>query len=298
MTIREALQRATRKLQDGSIESAALDAELLLAYCISSERASVLAFGERTLTEQQQKGYDVIIEKRSNRVPFAYLVGKKEFLGHEFCINKYTLIPRPETELLATSVVEYINERPQARLSVLDVGTGSGCIIISIALAAPTAGPLMAIDRVKRALEVAKQNAETYGLGKRIFFKRYNMLSLIKDKRFDIIVANLPYLSPAELTQARSTNPELAYEPQIALLGGTDGMLFQRQLIAQARKRLHPKGAIFMEIGDRQGAEVETVARQYLKPCDVEIKKDLCLRDRVAVIRTDATPAELSGVRP
>ncbi|MBI2483659.1 peptide chain release factor N(5)-glutamine methyltransferase [Candidatus Uhrbacteria bacterium] len=288
MNIRDELARSTRTLQDASFVSSSLDAELLLAHCIGKERAHILAFGEQLLTEKQQKSYRDLIDKRVRNVPLAYLVGSKNFFGHEFYVNKYTLIPRPETELLVAAAVEYLNEHSDSRLSVLDVGTGSGCIIISIALAVQRSGFMMGIDRVKRALELAKKNAEKHGVANRILFKRYNMLSLVKDKRFDIIVANLPYLSPVELVEARRTNLELAHEPQIALLGGKDGMLFQKQLIAQARKRLKPNGVIFMEIGDTQGTEIEQVAHQYLDPCSVEIKKDLCVRDRMAVIRTGA----------
>lgn len=291
MNIREALDQATRKLREVPIESASLEAELLLAHSMRSERAHILAFGEEQLTQQQEKTYFALIGKRTNHVPFAYLVGKRDFFGFEFYVNTYTLIPRPETELLVETIVGYIRERSHAQLSVLDVGTGSGCIIISIALAAPNAGFMMGIDRSKRALDVARLNAEKHHVEKKIQFKRYNMLSLMKDNKFDIIVANLPYLSSAELAEARRANPELIHEPQIALLGGKDGMLFQRQIIVQARKRLYPKGALFLEIGDMQGAAIENLAHAYLDPCTVEIKKDLCNRDRVAVIRTDTTIA-------
>ncbi len=285
MTIREALQFAIPLLERSKIDSAFLDAESLLAHVLKQDRAFVLARGEYALLKEQEREYKDLIKKRSEHVPFAYLIGTKEFYGHEFAVNKYTLIPRPETELLVEATLAYLKKDESKKFSLLDVGTGSGCIIIALALHAKNLGKLMAIDRVKRALDVAKQNAEKHELGEHILFKRYNMISLIKE-RFDIIVANLPYLSPKEISESTQQNPELGWEPQIALLGGKDGLLFIRQLISQTRKHLNPGGALFLEIGDMQAEEVKKIAEQELAPCEVEIKKDLCHRDRVVVIRT------------
>ncbi len=285
MTIGEVLAFAQPLLESKNIDSAALDAEALLAFVLKKDRAFVLARPEIELSKDEERRYKTIILKRADHVPFAYLVGKKEFYGREFIVNKYTLVPRPDTEILVEIVLAYLKKNQQKKYSVIDVGTGSGCIIISLACEAQNVGKLWGIDRVKRALDVARQNAALYHLEDRFTFKRYNMLSLIKD-RFDIIVANLPYISSKELTQARKASPELEWEPQIALLGGTDGLLFNTQLLQQARKRLNAGGAVFFEIGDQQAESMKILAEKFLSPCEIEIKKDLSRRDRVVCVFT------------
>ncbi|MBI4272253.1 peptide chain release factor N(5)-glutamine methyltransferase [Candidatus Uhrbacteria bacterium] len=287
MTIGKAIALAYTIFTAKHIDSAELDTEALLAFVLQKDRAYILARPEIELTKDEERRYHTIIHKRADYVPFAYLVGKKEFYGREFIVNKYTLIPRPDTEILVDAVLTYLKTNPQKKFSLIDVGTGSGCIIISLACEAQNLGKLWGIDRVKRALDVARQNAALYHLEDRFTFKRYNMLSLIKE-RFDIIVANLPYISSKELTHARKVNPELEWEPQIALLGGTDGLLFNTALLQQARKRLHPGGAVFFEIGDQQAEYMSTLAEKFLSPCKVEIKKDLCARDRVVCVFTSS----------
>lgn len=283
MTIAQALSWALQLLSEKKIESAVLDAEALLACAIAKDRAFVLARSEYELTRSEAGTYRILVQKRSLHVPYAYLVGKKEFYGHEFIVNKYTMIPRPETELIIDIVLEYLTKNSEKKHSLLDVGTGCGCILICLALHAQNLGKLWGIDRVKRALDVARENACLYHLEDRFTFKRYNMLSLIKD-RFDIIVANLPYLSANELFKAQKTNPELAWEPQIALLGGTDGLLFNTQLIRQAKKRLNKGGVIFFEIGDQQAEQMRSIAHEFLPDYSMDIKKDLCQRDRIACL--------------
>ena len=144
----------------------------------------------------------------------------------------------------------------------------------------------MAIEFVKRAIEVAKKNAERMGLLDRITFKRSNMWQqLTNENQYDIVAANLPYLSARELATARIDCPELAYEPQIALLGGTDGLLFFEKLFQRVHRHLRPDGTIFLEIGANQGDAVTKLAQKYLPQGKVTVLKDDCARDRILIVR-------------
>lgn len=286
MNINQTIKNKQKILAGAGIDSAELDAELLVAHTLRKDRAYVLAHGTDELNIQDEKNIHELIEKRKARMPLAYILGHKEFYGIDFLVNKYTLIPRPETELLAQNVIDYCREHPEKQ-SIIELGIGSGCVLLSILKHCPQLKYVMAIEFVKRALEVAKKNSESMGLFERITFKRSNMWQqLTKEYTYDIVVANLPYLSAKELAAARADCPELAYEPQIALLGGTDGLLFFEKLFQRTHRHLRPNAAIFLEIGALQGAAVTALAKKYIPQGNVSILKDNCARDRVIVIQT------------
>lgn len=284
MTITAHLVSAGEQLSRAGVESFQLDAELIIAHVLGVDRVYLLAHGGDEVAPSDAVRMERLIEKREQRVPLAYIVGTKEFYGHDFLVNKYTLIPRPETELLVQSVINHCGAHPEKE-SLVEIGVGSGCVILSILTACPQLTYALGIEFVKRAIEVAKKNAERMGLLDRVTFKRSNMWQqLTKDDTFDIIVANLPYLSAAELAAARVDCPELAHEPQIALLGGTDGLLFFEKLFQRVHRHLRTGTALFLEIGALQGASVTALAQKYLPQGKVTIVKDDCARDRVLII--------------
>lgn len=286
MTITAQLSLMAERLALSGVDSFQLDAELIIAHALEVDRVFLLAHGDDEVAPTDAARIEQLVEKRAQRVPLAYIIGHKEFYGNNFIVNKYTLIPRPETELLVRSVIDYCTEHPEKQ-SIVELGIGSGCVILSIIKHCPQLKYAMAIEFVKRAIEVAKMNAERMGLVECVTFKRSNMWQqLTKEYQYDIIVANLPYLSAHELAAARVDCPELAHEPQIALLGGTDGLLFFEKLFQRTHRHLRAGAAIFLEIGALQGAAVTALAQKYLPQGKVTIVKDDCARDRVLIIQT------------
>ncbi len=286
MTVQEALSDAKNKFEEAGIESVLLDAEVLLAFALSCDRSHVLAHPEQTLTPDQEKKIAQYVRERAARKPVAYITDHKEFYGLNFAVNKYTLIPRPETEQLVQEVIDYCKEHPSAR-SIIELGVGSGCVILSILKNVPQIKYAFAIDRVKRALEIAKKNAESLSLADRLSFKRSDMWKQVpKEYQFDIVVSNPPYLSAAQCAEARTAYPEIAYEPQIALLGGTDGLLFFESLFQRAPRHLRPGGAMFLEIGTAQKDDIERLAKKYLPEANIVLRTDGCGNIRIAIITT------------
>ncbi|MDP2630832.1 MAG: peptide chain release factor N(5)-glutamine methyltransferase [Candidatus Uhrbacteria bacterium] len=286
MTIQEALSSAKNEFEKAGIPSALLDAEVLLAHALSCNRAYLFAHSEQIITEDQEKTFTRYTHERAARKPVAYITGHKEFFGLDFEVNKYTLIPRPETEQLVQEVVDYCKTYPQAR-SIIELGVGSGCVILSILKNVLGLSEALAIDRVKRTLEIAQKNADHLGLSSRISFKRSDMWKQVpKESRFDIIVSNPPYLSADQCDTARKQYPEIAFEPQIALLGGTDGLLFIKSIFQRVQRHLNPGGAIFLEIGTQQKNDIERMAKKYLPQADIAFRTDGCGNVRVAIIST------------
>ncbi|MBI4252859.1 peptide chain release factor N(5)-glutamine methyltransferase [Candidatus Uhrbacteria bacterium] len=285
MTITSHLTSVAARLSLADIDSWQLDAELIIAHALGVDRVFLLAHGDEDVATTKAKLIEQFVQKRLRRVPLAYVLGHKEFFGIDFIVNKYTLIPRPETELLVQAVIDYCRAHPYKQ-SIVELGIGSGCVLLSIVKNCPQLIYVMGIDRVKRAIEVAKENAKTMGLLEKITFKRSDMWQqLTKEFQYDLVVANLPYLSAHELSAARADCPELSYEPQIALLGGTDGLLFFEKLFQRAHRHLRSGAAIFLEIGALQGESVTALAKKYLPTGEVTIMKDDCARDRVIMIQ-------------
>lgn len=286
MTIKAFISHSREQLSNAGIDSAELDAELIIAYVLARNRAYLFAHGENELTEKQEKQARTLMEKRTARMPLAAIVGHKEFYGLDFIVNRYTLIPRSETELLVQNVIDYCNAHPEKH-SIVELGVGSGCVILSILKKCPQLSIAMGIEFVKRALAVAQKNTERLGLLHHITFKRSNMWQqLTREYRYDIVVGNLPYLSAAELAAARADCPELLYDPQIALLGGNDGLLYFEKLFQRVHRHLRPGGVIFLEIGALQATAVSALAQKYLPKVAIEVRKDDCARDRVLIMQT------------
>lgn len=284
MSIAEAIHSATQRFAAAGIGSASLDADLLAAHIFKKDRAWILSHSADTLADAQKLRYDELVEKRLNRVPLATLVGHKEFFGHDFVVTKKVLIPRPETEILVEQALAYLKSAPHAR-SLLDLGTGSGAIACSIASSAPQLTRIVAVDVSTAALAVAKQNATRLGLSDRIQFKRMHMgrMQTLKGP-FDLIVSNPPYLSEKEYAAAQKERPEIAHEPQIAFIGGKDGLTFIALAIRVSRKLLSKSGALFLEIGATQGYAVEKLVATHLPNYFAAIIPDLAGHPRVARI--------------
>ncbi len=252
LSIADFLAISTKTLSEAGIASARLDSELILAHVLRRSREWLLAHDAATLTQPQQQQARQLLLQRTQRQPIAYLTGRRDFYGHSFLVNEQVLVPRPESEVIL-AILDELAQDHHLR-TILDVGTGSGCLAISVKLTHPDLA-VSACDISKSALLVARRNAaRLLPSGQQVKFYQSDLLSnLPVDSRFNLIVANLPYLSPGE----NGLSPELAYEPAIALYASDDGLSLIKQLIATAPARLTPGGYLLLEMDTDQ---IETVA--------------------------------------
>ena len=271
----EVLRGTERYLADRGVENARLNAEHLLAHALGLKRMELYLQFDRPLTESERAPLRDLVKRRGAREPLQHVLGTAEFHGRTFACDKRALVPRPETEQLVELALEMAKDKPAA--TILDIGTGSGVIALTIALELPSA-TLHATDLSPDALALAAENATRHALTDRIVFHQADLLPP-DDAQFDLIIANLPYI-PAE--EIASLSPEVRHDPASALDGGTDGLDLIRRLIETAPDRLAPGGALLLEIGLGQADAVNTLlsARKFR---DISVRPDYQNIPRFAV---------------
>ncbi len=268
-----------------------LDAELLLGHALECERIQLYTRFEEVVDEATRARFRELVKRRSEGVPVAYLLGRREFYSLSFAVSPAVLIPRPETEFAVIAVLDRLKQRtathPTAAASIVDVGTGSGAIAVTVAKHAPTAR-VTAIDISPAALAVARSNAETNGVSDRVTFLEGNLLaSLPPQAEFDIVVSNLPYVSEGEYAELA---PEVRqHEPQLALVGGATGTELIAQLIPQAAQRLHVGGWLILEISPMLEAQVRTLLETEGHWEEVQVTKDLAQLARIVSAKRRST---------
>lgn len=280
--IQHILQDGINRLNEAEIPSAALDAELLLVSVIKKDRVFLIAHSDKKLTAAQIKLYQGLIRKRAKRIPLAYLTGSKEFYGLNFKVTPAVLIPRPETELLVDAVKDWLTMHPLAH-RMIDIGVGSGAIPCALASSAKQLRIVIGVDLSPKAIKLAKENVAALKLGKKISIEKSDLLESVQDK-FDIITANLPYLSAQVYRDAVKLFPEIDYEPKEALYAADHGLACIKQLIRQAPEHLYTGGAMILEIGSEQGQSVSDYAKKYFPQGAISVIQDGCGKDRVVVI--------------
>jgi len=278
-TVLDILQKTTDFFSGKGVESARLNAELIVGHALGLKRMQLYLQFERLLTEPELERIRPLVRRRGQREPLAYVLGTAEFCGLTLKADRRALVPRPETERL----VELLQERcVPAPARVLDLGTGTGCIALALASAWPGA-EVVAVDASEEALALARENGESTGLAARVRWLKSDWFSgLPVDERFDLIVSNPPYLTAEETAAAE---PEVrTYEPASALTAAEAGMADLRKIIAGAPRFLAPGGWLAMETGIAQHAALlADLARAGLH--DGESVKDLADRDRFVVAR-------------
>ena len=257
-----------------------LDARLLLEYVLQVEHSYLIAHGEEPITPGQQREYELLLARAEVKEPIPYLTGRSSFYGFDLQVNSLVLIPRPETEQLVDRALSWAGSR--SGLNVVDVGTGSGCVATALSRHLPPS-TLIATDISVAALKVARFNAKKEGK-QHIHFVQGDLLASLAGP-FDLIVANLPYVADDEWTIVG--DGVKWYEPSIALMGGSDGLDLLRELLHQATSKLRPGGAIFLEIGWRQGAAVRHLAGDLFPLADIKVITDLAGQDRIVQILTN-----------
>lgn len=279
MIIQQALLSAIKKLQKTKDASPHLDAEVLLAFVLKKPKEYLMTNPAKKITSSQQKKFSALIVRRQRNIPIPYLTGSKEFYGLNFKINSEVLVPRPETELLVEEAIKIIRQKsPENRIDVIEVGTGSGCIAITLAKYLPSA-KISASDISEKALKTAIKNARLHKVFNKIKFLQGDLLRpiMLKKKNVDIIIANLPYLTNKEISGVR-------HEPKVALYGGKMGVELIERLLIQSTEVLNPNGIILLEISPTQSKLIDFIIEQQLPGKKVTFFKDLSGRDRVVKI--------------
>jgi release factor glutamine methyltransferase len=258
-------------------ETPGLDAQVFLAYLLGVSRAWILAHPEATLTNAQLNKGRMELARMEAGLPLPYVLGRWEFYGREFLVTPDVLIPRPETELLVERAIQWLKERPKQRMAA-DVGTGSGCIAITLA-AQFLDLKVLAVDVSLAALRVAWENARRHQVERQVLIAQSDLLAAT-DQPLDIICANLPYIPTSTLRQLTVH----AREPELALNGGPDGLQQIEPLLFSASKRLAEGGALLLEIEAGQGPAVLSLSHQAFPQARIELHTDLAGRDRLVEI--------------
>ncbi len=282
-----------------------LDAQVLLAHLTGHPRAWLLAHPSATLTPPAIQNLEASLQKLEAGLPLPYLLGEWEFFGLKFNITPDVLIPRPETELLVETALAWLNHSPLPAgrgtsgkgVYAVDVGTGSGCIAISLAVHCPQLH-LLATDLSPAALEVARHNAQKHGVADRITFLEADLLDFpsppsslrLYPSSFSLITANLPYIPTATL----HTLDVYGREPTLALDGGPDGLTLIRRLLTQAVTHLAPGGLMLLEIEATQGQLASTLARHHFPDAHIQIHPDLAGHNRLLSIQPPLTTEPLN----
>ncbi|MFH1715420.1 MAG: peptide chain release factor N(5)-glutamine methyltransferase [Elusimicrobiota bacterium] len=267
-----------------SIKSARLDAEVLLAHVLGMKRLDLYLNFERHLTEEERIKYKNLVQRRKDRIPVAYLIGDKEFMGLSFKVNNNVLIPRPETELLVEQVISRAKGNDPEKGIVIDVFTGSGNIAISLAKNMENVA-VYGIDIDDNALKCAEQNAVNNIVADKVNFIKGDVLKPLcaypLKNSVDIITANPPYIKTGELA---GLEPEVQNEPKSALDGGDDGLDFYKRLIKESKEYLKKDGLLAMEIGADLKGEVVDLLEEYGYK-DINVIPDYAGLDRVIVCK-------------
>ncbi|NLM09680.1 MAG: peptide chain release factor N(5)-glutamine methyltransferase [Clostridiaceae bacterium] len=277
MNIKEALAVAVKILKSRNIQAPVREAGVLLAYVLKKDLSYIYAHPEDILSEKAESEYMDAVRKRSNRMPFQYITKHQEFMSLDFYVNNSCLIPRPDTEVLVEAALSVI-KKYKSPVRVLDIGTGSGAIAVSVAYYDKNT-VIDAIDISESALQVAVKNAKKHQVHNRINFKNEDFMHFMPEKPYSVVISNPPYIPGEEI---KNLMPEVAnYEPVLALDGGEDGLDFYRVIASKLKGLLTPDGTVLTEVGMGQHVQVKELFEK--EGMEVSVLKDLAGINRVVL---------------
>ena len=260
------------------VENPRLDAEVLLSHILRKDRLYLYVNFDQPLEGAELAAFRAAVKKRAGRLPVAYITGEKEFMGLDFQVTPAVLIPRPDTEILVEAALKALGATDSPR--ILDIGTGSGAICISMLVNLPSA-QAVTVDISPEAILVAKSNAQRHGVSERLTFCQGDLFNPVQGQVFTAILSNPPYIPEADIL---TLTPEVRQEPNLALAGGKDGLDFYRRIIQEGRNYLAPNGFIAMEVGIGQARQVAELAEKSGYFTVSEIVKDYGGIERVVVL--------------
>mgnify|MGYP001306469573 FL=1 len=275
MNILTAINGASEVLKKNHINSAKLDSEILLSKVMKQDRKYIILNLDKELKNEYLKAFNDLITKRSLGQPIAYLIGKKDFWKYEFCVSKETLIPRPDTEILIDYILKITKQK--TNLKILDIGTGSGCILLSI-LKEKKDFRGTGIDISNKCLEISKINASLLDISSRVKFIKSNVDNFFYGK-YDLIISNPPYI---KLLDLKYLDRDVNFEPKLALNGGLDGISKIKKVINRSSELIKKNGKLVLEIGFDQKHKVKKLLKDkgfYIN----KVLKDYANNDRCIV---------------
>jgi release factor glutamine methyltransferase len=281
------LIQGVRRLLGAGVDSARLDAELLLAYALGLSREKLIVAAARDLSVAESDRYENLLIRRLNREPLAYITGQQEFWSLDFLVSRDVLVPRPETEMLVEFAVFHLAQSKNSELPrILEIGTGSGAIAVALATELPQV-QIVATEISPAALAIARQNASRNGVSKKIRFLEGDLFSALDqelENDFDLIISNPPYLRRDEIPKLDAEVSR--WEPRAALDGGVDGLDFYRRVAEEAPAYLRQGGAVAVEIGAAMASVVVALFRNRAAYAHTQVHQDYSGRDRVVIART------------
>ena len=273
MTYRQAIVLGEEELKKADIVDAKNDAWLLMAMACKIDHTYYYMHIDEEMTDEQMKEFEVLIKKRAERVPLQYITGEQEFMGLTFHVNSNVLIPRQDTETLVEEALKVM--KPGMR--VLDMCTGSGCVLISILKYAHDVEGF-GYDISKQAINVAKENAKLNDVS--ALFERSDLFEEVMESDMDVIVSNPPYIPQEEVMEKSVVD----FEPHVALFGGEDGLKFYREIFKNCKKVLKEKAFMAFEMGWDQRERMSNLVEEMLPGCEYEILKDMNGKDRMLFV--------------
>ncbi len=280
MQLKELYSLGKENLRQNAIESPGLEAYILLSESEAvSGLSDIYTHPEKEVDQKTYKKFQDLVERRLKREPISYITGEKEFYSRSYKVNSGVLIPRPETELLVDEALLLANQIASPK--ILDIGTGSGCISVTLAYMCNNA-KIVATDISQKALKVAKENIFKHGKQDKISLAGGDLITFFKDRSFDIVISNPPYISESEI---KKLEPDVKdHEPIIALRAGEDGLEYIKRIISDSRRVLKEEGWCVLEVGQGQAEKVINLFKEY-GFIAVSTKKDLNGIDRVILAK-------------
>ena len=283
-TIRNILKSAIVILKKSEIEFPEINADTLLAYVLSCDRANLYTNPDDLINDSDICKYNELIHKRASHVPLQYITKRVEFMSLDFVVDEGVLIPRPETEILVEAVIKKTDNKlyHDRKITIIDIGTGSGNIAVSLAKNISNV-MVYASDISREALSIANENVIRHDVTDKIHLLHGNVFesfsSNVKKEQVDFIVSNPPYVSKSE---SKNLEPELIdHEPLLALIGGEDGLFFYKQIIKDAADWIKPGGYLIIEIGETQANSIIKLMQNELHYDEIEIINDLQGKERI-----------------
>ena len=255
MNLENIIKKKSKILKSHNIDTYALDAEIILSNIMKVKKEFLITNSEKIIPREIIQKYDIAIKRRAKNEPVAYIIGKKEFWSEDFLVNYTTLVPRPETELLIYKVINFFKNK---QINILDIGTGSGCILLSV-LKELKFSRGVGIDISPKSIQIARLNSKNFNLHHRSIFKVMDIKEFNIGK-YDLIVSNPPYIPSKDIKKL--SKDIINYEPRVALDGGVDGLDLIKKVIYKSSKLLKRNGLFSLEIGYRQYQKVSILLRQ------------------------------------
>jgi release factor glutamine methyltransferase len=286
MTVSDLLKKSIKILSENKIRTAELDVRVLICHAIKKDKVFLLTHGEYNPTRAEQIKINKLVKLRSKNIPLAYLIREKEFFKNVFHVDERVLIPRPESEYMVEKALEYIKNSNNPNLSIIDIGTGSGCIILSLAKELEKNFSeynleLFGSDISLRALAVANKNAKRLSVENHVKVCRSDLFNNKNlHRNFDLIIANLPYVPKNQASQKSLAEEGIKYEPQNAIFAGDNGAAVIKEFLNQAREHINQNGLILIELDPRNAKQILTFSTNKFPDAKIILSKDLAGRDR------------------